>query len=129
MAARLGHEAVQHQDFTDSLERIVLGAARRIVLSEEDRRRTAFHESGHGLLGMLEPGADPVRKISIILRGHALLHRRGWRTLVRDSALAANAHAATSSASGRYWAEPENALSDPTALQAFAEPAPCRASA
>jgi cell division protease FtsH len=55
-----------------ALERILLGATRRIVLSEEDRRRTAYHEAGHALLGMLQPGADPVRKISIIPRGRAL---------------------------------------------------------
>lgn len=42
------------------------------MISEEERRRTAYHESGHALLGMLQPGADPVRKISIIPRGHAL---------------------------------------------------------
>ena len=41
-------------------------------LSQEDRRRTAYHESGHALLGMVEPGADPVRKVSIIPRGQAL---------------------------------------------------------
>ena len=40
--------------------------------SPEDRRRTAYHEAGHALLGMLTPGADPVRKISIVPRGHAL---------------------------------------------------------
>jgi len=71
-AARAGRDAVALEDFTNALERIVLGAARRIVLSEDDRRRTAFHESGHALLGMLEEGADPVRKISIIPRGRAL---------------------------------------------------------
>jgi cell division protease FtsH len=42
------------------------------VLSEEDRRRTAYHESGHAIVGMLTPGADPVRKVSIIPRGQAL---------------------------------------------------------
>jgi cell division protease FtsH len=42
------------------------------VLSLEDRRRTAYHEAGHAQLGMLTPGADPVRKISIVPRGHAL---------------------------------------------------------
>jgi len=42
------------------------------VISQEERERTAYHESGHALLGMLQPGADPVRKISIIPRGHAL---------------------------------------------------------
>ena len=71
-AARRGEDAVSRRDFTDALERIVLGAARRIVISEEERRRTAYHESGHALLGMLQPGADPVRKISIIPRGRAL---------------------------------------------------------
>ena len=59
-------------DFSGSLEKIVLGAARGIVLSPGERERTAFHESGHALLGMLTPGADPVRKISIIPRGQAL---------------------------------------------------------
>jgi len=71
-AARRGHEQVLREDFTDALEKIVLGTVRRIVLSVEDRRRTAYHESGHALLGMLEPGADPVRKVSIIPRGSAL---------------------------------------------------------
>jgi cell division protease FtsH len=59
-------------DFTDSLEKILLGTERGIILSHEDRERTAYHESGHALVGMLTPGADPVRKISIIPRGMAL---------------------------------------------------------
>jgi cell division protease FtsH len=59
-------------DFTDSLEKIMLGAPRGIVLSQEDRERTAYHESGHALVGMLTPDADPVRKVSIIPRGMAL---------------------------------------------------------
>ncbi|MEA2171702.1 MAG: cell division protease FtsH [Solirubrobacteraceae bacterium] len=71
-AARLGRDEVHREDFADALERILLGAARRIVISPEDRRRTAFHEAGHALIGMLEPGADPVRKVSIIPRGSAL---------------------------------------------------------
>ena len=71
-AARRGHDKVKREDFTDAMEKIVLGTARRIILSDEDRRRTAYHESGHALLGMLEPGADPVRKVSIIPRGSAL---------------------------------------------------------
>jgi cell division protease FtsH len=71
-AARRGERKVTRPDFTNALERITLGAARRIVISEEERRRTAYHESGHALLGMLQPGADPVRKISIIPRGQAL---------------------------------------------------------
>jgi cell division protease FtsH len=72
LAARRGHDRVQESDFTDSLERIVLGAERQVMMSEDDRRRTAYHEGGHALVGMLTPGADPVRKISIIPRGPAL---------------------------------------------------------
>jgi cell division protease FtsH len=71
-AARRGHTAVHQADFSDALERIVLGSERRIALSATERRRTAYHEAGHALLGMLTPGADPVRKISIVPRGHAL---------------------------------------------------------
>ncbi len=72
LAARREHERVEPLDFTDSLEKILLGARRGIVLSTEDRERTAYHESGHALVGMLTPGADPVRKVSIIPRGMAL---------------------------------------------------------
>ena len=72
LAARRDHDKVQMADFTDSLEKILLGAPRGIVLSQEDRERTAYHESGHALVGMLTPGADPVRKVSIIPRGQAL---------------------------------------------------------
>src|SRR5262249_2698360 len=72
LAARRGHEKVALADFTDSLEKILLGAPRGIILSPADRERTAYHESGHALVGMLTPGADPVRKISIIPRGQAL---------------------------------------------------------
>jgi cell division protease FtsH len=71
-AARRGHDKVQMSDFTDSLEKILLGAPRGILLSKEDRERTAYHESGHALVGMLTPDADPVRKVSIIPRGQAL---------------------------------------------------------
>jgi cell division protease FtsH len=72
LAARRGHEKVNREDFTDAQERIVLGAARKVMLTEDDRRRTATHESGHAIVGMLTPGADPVRKVSIIPRGMAL---------------------------------------------------------
>jgi cell division protease FtsH len=72
LAARRNHDKVQQADFTDSLEKILLGAPRGILLNREDRERTAYHESGHALVGMLTPGADPVRKVSIIPRGMAL---------------------------------------------------------
>jgi cell division protease FtsH len=72
LAARRAHERVQRADFTDALEKIVLGAERKILLNAEDRRRIAYHEGGHAIVGMLTPGADPVRKVSIIPRGQAL---------------------------------------------------------
>ena len=72
LAARRDHDQVHMADFTDALEKVLLGAPRGIVLSPEDRERTAYHESGHALVGMLTPGADPVRKVSIIPRGQAL---------------------------------------------------------
>jgi cell division protease FtsH len=72
LAARREHELVHMSDFTDALERIVLGAERKLMLTRSDRRRTAYHEAGHALVGMLTPGADPVRKISIIPRTMSL---------------------------------------------------------
>ncbi|HYY22577.1 MAG TPA: ATP-dependent zinc metalloprotease FtsH [Thermoleophilaceae bacterium] len=72
LAASRGRVRVEMRDFTDALEKIVLGAARKVLLSEDDRRRVAYHEAGHAIVGMLTPGADPVRKVSIIPRGQAL---------------------------------------------------------
>jgi cell division protease FtsH len=72
LAARRSHDKVEEADFTDSLERIILGAERQVMMTEEDRRMTAYHEGGHAIVGMLTEGADPVRKVSIIPRGLAL---------------------------------------------------------
>ncbi len=72
LAARRSQDAVSQRDLTDALEKVQLGTARNVVIPEEQRRRTAYHEAGHALLGMLQPGADPVRKVSIIPRGRAL---------------------------------------------------------
>jgi cell division protease FtsH len=72
LAAREGHERVTAGDFGTALEKIMLGAERNVVMSEDDRRRTAYHEAGHALVAMLHPEADPVRKVSIIPRGSAL---------------------------------------------------------
>ncbi len=71
-AARRGEQSVGRRAFGEALERIVLGSERRLILSPLERERTAYHESGHALLGMLQPGADPVRKITIVPRGQAL---------------------------------------------------------
>jgi cell division protease FtsH len=72
LAARRGQQQVSQRDLMDALEKVQLGAARNVVMPEHERRRTAYHEAGHALLGMLTPGADPVRKVSIIPRGRAL---------------------------------------------------------
>ena len=72
LAARSDRSEVSSADFAQSLEKILLGAERKLMLTPEDRRRTAYHEAGHALVGMLTPGADPVRKITIVPRGQAL---------------------------------------------------------
>jgi cell division protease FtsH len=72
LAARRNHDAVEEADFTDAIEKIVLGAERKVMMDPADKRRTAYHEGGHAIVGMLTEGADPVRKISIIPRGQAL---------------------------------------------------------
>ena len=72
LATRRDHDRVEQRDFNDALERLILGAERKLVLSYADRRRTAYHEAGHALVGMLTTEADPVRKVSIIPRGQAL---------------------------------------------------------
>jgi cell division protease FtsH len=72
IAANAGQSSVEFADLTAALEKIVLGTERQLVLRPEDRLRTAYHEAGHALVGMLVEGADPVRKVSIIPRGIAL---------------------------------------------------------
>jgi len=72
LAARNGHQSVGTDDLAHALERILLGAERKMMLSADDRRRTAYHEAGHAIVGMLTAGQDPVRKVSIIPRGIAL---------------------------------------------------------
>jgi len=65
-------DAVKRVDFNEAMEKIILGVERHIMLNPEDRRRVAFHESGHALLGILIPGSDPVRRVTIVPRGQAL---------------------------------------------------------
>jgi cell division protease FtsH len=72
LAARRKQAAVDQRDLLDALEKVQLGTARNVVIPEPERRRTAYHEAGHALLGMIQPGADPVRKVSIVPRGRAL---------------------------------------------------------
>ncbi|MET9911988.1 ATP-dependent zinc metalloprotease FtsH [Streptomyces sp. NPDC006476] len=72
LAVKRKQEKVTQADLSEALEKVQLGAERPLVMPDEERRRTAYHESGHALLGMLQPGADPVRKITIVPRGRAL---------------------------------------------------------
>jgi cell division protease FtsH len=72
LAARRKKDAVGQTDFLDALEKIVLGPARPLVMSEDERQRVAYHEGGHTILGLLVPGADPVNRVTIVPRGQAL---------------------------------------------------------
>ena len=71
-AARRNKDAVDPADFDDALDKIVLGVARSTLMSEEERRTVAYHESGHAIVAMLLPDADPVHKVTIIPHGLAL---------------------------------------------------------
>jgi cell division protease FtsH len=71
-AARKGEPNVSMADFREAIEKTLLGSERKLILSPLDRERIAYHESGHALLGLLVPGADPVRKVTIIPRGQSL---------------------------------------------------------
>ena len=72
LAARREQRQVHQKDFVDALEKIVLGPERPLLLSREDRERIAYHESGHAILGLVVPGADPVHRVTIVPRGQAL---------------------------------------------------------
>jgi len=72
LAARRKQDAVFQKDFLDALEKIVLGPARPLVMSQEERQRVAYHEGGHTILGLLVPGADRVNRVTIVPRGQAL---------------------------------------------------------
>jgi cell division protease FtsH len=71
-AARKGETTVSSNDFYQAIDRVLLGTERHLMLTPSDRERIAYHESGHALLGLLVPGADPVRKVTIIPHGGAL---------------------------------------------------------
>ncbi|MBI3972307.1 MAG: ATP-dependent metallopeptidase FtsH/Yme1/Tma family protein [Chloroflexi bacterium] len=72
LAARKDRDAVTKDDFYNAMEKIILGTERKLVMTPEDRKRVAYHESGHALLGLLLPEADPVHKVTIVPRGQAL---------------------------------------------------------
>lgn len=70
LAVRKGHEAVAMRDFEDAIERIIAGLEKKNkILNAEERKRVAYHESGHAIVGYFTPGADQVQKVSIVPRG------------------------------------------------------------
>jgi cell division protease FtsH len=73
LAARRGKEQVEMIDFDDAKDKVLMGVERRsMVISDEEKKSTAYHEAGHTLVAKLLPGTDPVHKVSIIPRGRAL---------------------------------------------------------
>jgi cell division protease FtsH len=72
-AARLGRSEVSHEDFEIAKDKVLMGVERRsMIISEEEKRNTAYHEAGHALVAWMLPYADPLHKVTIIPRGMAL---------------------------------------------------------
>ena len=73
LAARRGHDKIYMVDFEDAKDRVMLGAERKsLVMREEERRLTAFHEAGHAVCAIRVKGNDPLHKVTIVPRGRAL---------------------------------------------------------
>ncbi len=73
LAARKNHKKVTMEDFEDAKDKVMMGTERRsLIISEDEKRHTAYHESGHVLVSMLVPKSDPIHKVTIIPRGRAL---------------------------------------------------------
>jgi cell division protease FtsH len=73
LAARKSKTHVDQSDFEDAKDKVLMGVERRsMILSEEEKKNTAYHEAGHSLVAKLTPGTDPIHKVSIIPRGMAL---------------------------------------------------------
>lgn len=72
-AARIGKEKVTHEDFEKAKDKIIMGVERKsMVMKDEEKKLTAYHEAGHAIIGWIVPEHDPVYKVSIIPRGRAL---------------------------------------------------------
>ena len=99
LAARRDAQRVGQIDFERAKDKVLLGAERRsLVMTDEDKRITAYHEAGHALVAMLTPGSDPVHKVTIIPRGMALgvtqtLPAEDRYNLTRDQIMAMIKHA------------------------------------
>jgi len=72
-AARVGHKMVTQEDFEIAKDRVLMGAERKsLIISDDEKRATAYHEAGHALVASMVPGTDPLHKVTIIPRGRAL---------------------------------------------------------
>lgn len=93
-AARANKRLVDMEDFEKAKDKIFMGPERKsMIISPEDKRKTAYHESGHAIIGYLLPGCDPVHKVTVIPRGRALgvtwsLPEKDRFSLYRDQMLA-----------------------------------------
>ena len=105
LGARRNRKKVMAQDFEDAKDKVMLGIERKsLVMTEEERRTTAYHEAGHALVAWLLPGSDPIHKITIIPRGRALgltaslpseeRHTRSKEDLLRKLTMAMGGRAA-----------------------------------
>ena len=73
LAARRNKRLVANQEFEDAKDKVMMGAERRsMVMTEDEKKMTAYHEAGHALVSMNEPASDPIHKATIIPRGRAL---------------------------------------------------------
>jgi cell division protease FtsH len=73
LAARLNKEAVEMEDFEEAKDKVLMGKARKsLVITDEEKKRIAYHESGHVLIGKLTKNGDPIHKVTIVPRGRAL---------------------------------------------------------
>jgi len=73
LAARTGKSKVERSDFEAAKDKVLMGVERKsMIISDEEKKNTAYHEAGHALVAKLTPGTDPVHKVSIIPRGRAL---------------------------------------------------------
>jgi len=73
LAARQNKETVEMKDFEEAKDKVLMGKVRKsLVITDEEKKRIAYHESGHVLIGMLTKNGDPIHKVTIIPRGRAL---------------------------------------------------------
>lgn len=73
LAARFDKERLEMADFEEAKDKVLMGTARKsLIITEEEKRNTAYHEAGHTLVAKMIPGTDPIHKVTIIPRGRAL---------------------------------------------------------